>query len=156
MLFDLRPPCCGASAALVYENIPRSTLSQILIDLVYLRVSQINSSAYCVDMHTRDLLDRGEKVERLAMLQEWREAGQLFDQRERAALAWAETLVAGAGISDEYNAASAIFSEREIVDLAIAIGRLYSRGALARCSRSESARTKRRNRKTSTWRIDLH
>ena len=54
--------------------------------MVYLRVSQINNCAYCLDMHTRDLLKKGQKFEKLALVQAWAEAGNLFDDRERAAL----------------------------------------------------------------------
>ena len=104
----------------------QSDLSPVLVDLVYLRVSQINNCAYCLDMHTRDLLKKGVKVETLALVQAWREAGHLFDDRERAALAWAEsvTLVAQTGVPDAdavYEAARAVFDERELVDLTIAI-----------------------------------
>jgi AhpD family alkylhydroperoxidase len=129
----------------VYAYVSRSALSPILVDLVYLRVSQINNCAYCLDMHTRDLLKLGEKVERLALLQAWREAGDVFDQRERAALAWAETvtLVAETGIPDEdYNAARAVFDEQEIVDLTIAISLMnaYNRMAISFRNTPEAAR----------------
>src|ERR1700755_5677 len=109
----------------VYGYITQSALSPILVDLVYLRVSQINNCAYCLDMHTRDLLKRGQKVEKLALVQAWAEAGTLFDERERAALAWAETVtrVAETGVPDKaYQAARAGFEERELVDLTIALG----------------------------------
>ena len=109
----------------VYNYVTQSGLSPVLVDLVYLRVSQINNCAFCLDMHTRSLLKKGQKIEKLALLQAWPEAGDLFDERERAALAWAETvtLVAQTGIPDEaYQAVSAVFNEREIVDLTIAIG----------------------------------
>ena len=74
--------------------------------------------------HTRDLLKKGEKIEKLALVQAWAEAGNLFDERERAALAWAETVtrVAETNVPDEeYQAARAVFDERELVDLTIAI-----------------------------------
>ena len=109
----------------VYGYIVQSGLAPALIDLVYLRVSQINNCAFCLDMHTRDFLKRGEKIEKLALIQAWREAGHLFDERERAALAWAETVtrVAETGVPDEaYQAVRAVFDEKEIVDLTIAIG----------------------------------
>jgi AhpD family alkylhydroperoxidase len=104
--------------------------------LVYLRVSQINNCAYCLDMHTRDLLKKGQKVEKLALVQAWAEAGNLFDERERAALAWAETVtrVAETGVPDEaYEAARTVFEERELVDLTIAIGLMnaYNRMAIS-------------------------
>jgi AhpD family alkylhydroperoxidase len=89
-----------------------------------LRVSQINNCAYCLDLHTRDLLKKGQKIEKLALVQTWPEAGNLFDERERAALAWAETVtrVADNGVSDQaYQATRAVFEERELVDLTIAI-----------------------------------
>ncbi|MGY3390713.1 AhpD family alkylhydroperoxidase [Bradyrhizobium sp. USDA 3311] len=75
----------------VYGYIMQSNLPPALVDLVYLRISQINNCAYCLDSHTRDLLKKGVKIEKLALVQAWREAGNLFDERERAALAWAET-----------------------------------------------------------------
>ena len=120
----------------VYGYIQQSKLPAALVDLVYLRISQINNCAYCLDMHTRDLLKRGEKIEKLALLQAWPEAGDLFDERERAALAWAETVtrVADTGVPDEaYRAARAVFEERELVDLTIAVGLMnaYNRMAIS-------------------------
>jgi AhpD family alkylhydroperoxidase len=119
----------------VYGYIMQSGLSAVLVDLVYLRISQINNCAYCLDMHTRDLLKKGQKIEKLALVQAWAEAGDLFDERERAALAWAETVtrVAETGIPDQaYQAARAVFEERELVDLTIAIGlmNVYNRLAI--------------------------
>lgn len=120
----------------VYGYVTQSSLSPILVDLVYLRVSQINSCAYCLDMHTRDLLKKGQAIEKLALLQAWREAGTLFDERERAALAWAEsvTRVAETGVPDgDYEAARTVLDERELVDLTIAIGLMnaYNRMAIS-------------------------
>lgn len=119
-----------------YGYVMQTELSPVLVDLVYLRVSQINNCAYCLDMHTRDLLKKGVKVEKLALVQAWAEAGDLFDARERAALAWAEsvTRVAQTGVPDaDYQAARAVFDERELVDLTIAIGvmNLYNRMAIS-------------------------
>jgi AhpD family alkylhydroperoxidase len=120
----------------VYGYVTQTSLSPVLVDLVYLRVSQINNCAYCLDMHTRDLLKKGIKVEKLALLQAWEEAGNLFDARERAALAWAEsvTRVAETGVPDAaYDAARAVFDERELVDLTIAISLMntYNRMAIS-------------------------
>ena len=118
----------------VYGYVMQSSLSPVLVDLVYLRVSQINNCAYCLDMHTRDLLKRGVKIEKIALVQAWAEAGNLFDARERAALAWAEsvTRVSQTGVPDEdYQAARAIFDERELVDLTIAIGLMNTYNRLA-------------------------
>jgi AhpD family alkylhydroperoxidase len=108
----------------------------VLVDLVYLRISQINNCAYCLDMHTRDLLKKGVRIEKLALVQAWAEAGNLFDKRERAALAWAETVtrVSETGVPDQaFQAARAVFEERELVDLTIAIGlmNVYNRLAIS-------------------------
>jgi AhpD family alkylhydroperoxidase len=120
----------------VYGYVMQSGLSSVLVDLVYLRISQINNCAYCLDMHTRDLLKKGVRIEKLALVQAWAEAGDLFDKRERAALAWAETVtrVAETGVPDQaYQAARAVFNERELVDLTIAIGlmNVYNRLAIS-------------------------
>ncbi|MGY3590187.1 AhpD family alkylhydroperoxidase [Bradyrhizobium sp. USDA 4341] len=120
----------------VYGYVLQGNLPARLITLVYLRVSQINNCAYCLDMHTRDLLKSGVKIEKLALLQAWAEAGDLFDERERAALAWAETVtrVANTGVPDQaYEAARAVFDERELVDLTIAISLMnaYNRMAIS-------------------------
>lgn len=118
----------------VYGYITQSGLSAQLVELVYLRISQINGCAYCLDMHTSSLLKMGVKVEKLALLQVWREAETLFDAEERAALAWAETVtrVAETAIPDEdYRAARASFSEKQLVDLTIAIGLMNTYNRIA-------------------------
>ena len=120
----------------VYGYVMQSDLSPVLVDLVYLRVSQINNCAYCLDMHTRDLMKKGVEIEKLALVQAWREGGDLFDLRERAALAWAEsvTLVAQTGVPDAaYEVVRAVFNERELVDLTIAISLMntYNRMAIS-------------------------
>ena len=45
----------------VYGYVMQSGLPAVLVDLVYLRISQINNCAYCLDMHTRDLLKKGRR-----------------------------------------------------------------------------------------------
>ncbi|KVG64846.1 carboxymuconolactone decarboxylase family protein [Burkholderia pseudomultivorans] len=120
----------------VYGYVMQSGLAPALVELAYLRVSQINNCAYCLDMHTRELLKKGVPIEKLALVQAWAEAGALFDARERAALAWAEsvTRVAETGVPDAaYDAARAAFDERELVDLTIAISLMnaYNRMAIS-------------------------
>jgi AhpD family alkylhydroperoxidase len=113
----------------VYGYVMQSGLPGELVELVYLRASQINNCAYCLDMHTRDLIKRGEKVEKLALVQAWEEGGSLFSETERAALAWAEsvTRVAETGIPDSaYKAARAVFDEKQLIDLTIAISLMNS------------------------------
>ena len=120
----------------VYGYIMQSGLPADLVELVYLRISQINNCAYCLDMHTRDLIKKGVRIEKLALVQAWAEGGDLFSERERAALAWAETVtrVADTNVPDDaFQAARAVFSEKELVDLTIAIGLMntYNRMAIS-------------------------
>ena len=62
-----------------------SMVEQDLLDLIYYRVSQINGCAFCLDMHSKDLLARGEDQQRLLVLNAWREA-PFYSDRERAAI----------------------------------------------------------------------
>jgi AhpD family alkylhydroperoxidase len=107
----------------LYQYITGCGLDRALIDLVFLRVSQINGCAYCVDLHWRDLLKAGGDPRKINSVITWREA-PFFTARERAALAWAEslTLVAQTGAPDhDYAAVSAEFSAKEVADLSIVI-----------------------------------
>ncbi|CAB3889115.1 carboxymuconolactone decarboxylase family protein [Achromobacter ruhlandii] len=109
----------------VYAYLRQCGLPEALVNLVYLRVSQINGCAYCIDMHSRDLLRQGVAVDKLVLVPVWREAGPLFSGREQAALAWAEcvTRVADTGVPDaDYQAAAAEFNDKELADLTYAIG----------------------------------
>ncbi|WER50847.1 carboxymuconolactone decarboxylase family protein [Cupriavidus sp. WKF15] len=118
----------------VYGYIMQSGLDEVLVELVYLRVSQINGCAYCLDMHTRDLVKKGIKPEKLALVQAWHEAGRLFSDREKAALAWAEsvTRVADTHVPDDvFQAATVAFSEKELADLTMAISLMNAFNRLA-------------------------
>jgi AhpD family alkylhydroperoxidase len=118
----------------VYGHIMQSGLPTALVDLVYLRVSLINGCAFCIDMHSRDLIKGGMTVEKLVLVPAWREAGKLFDDKERAALAWAESVtnVSTTGVPDaDYDAAKAVFSDTELADLTIAIGLMNTYNRLA-------------------------
>jgi AhpD family alkylhydroperoxidase len=109
----------------VYVIVQKSGLPKQLVDLVYLRVSQINGCAYCIDMHSRDLLKSGLAVDKLILVPVWRDAGEVFSIRERAALAWAETVtrVAETSVPDaDYEAAATEFNDKELADLTYAIG----------------------------------
>ena len=126
----------------VYLAIQKSGLPKELVDLVYLRVSQINGCAYCIDMHSRDLLKSGITVDKLVLVPVWRDAGEVFSARERTALAWAETVtrVAETGIPDaDYEAAAAGFSDKELADLTYAIGLMNAFNRLGIAFRSTPA-----------------
>jgi AhpD family alkylhydroperoxidase len=120
--------------ASVLDYIGRSTLSKQLVDLVYLRVSQINGCAYCIGLHSDDLLKDGMAVEKLVLVPLWREAGALFSDQEQAALRWAETVtrVEQTGVpDDEFQAVARHFREKELADLTIAIGIMNAYNRLA-------------------------
>ena len=98
-------------------------LEPSLIELVKLRASQINGCAFCVDMHTKDARSRGETEQRLYAVVVWHDT-PFFTERERAALAWTEavTQVSWQHVSDDvYDLARRRFSEKELVDLTLAI-----------------------------------
>src|SRR3546814_8817079 len=100
----------------VHVTLQKSGLSQELVNLVYLRVSQINGCAYCIDMHSRDLLKLGVTVEKFVLVPVWRDSGEVFSTSERAALAWAETVtrVAETHVPDaDYEAADAELRSEE-------------------------------------------
>lgn len=101
----------------------KTNLPEELIHLVFLRVSQINGCAHCIDMHSRDLR-KTMSVDKITLLPVWDEVPHLFNDQERAALAWAEevTNVSQTHASDEaYAAASAAFEPKDLVDLTITI-----------------------------------
>jgi hypothetical protein len=90
-------------------------------------------------------VEGGYKVEKLVLVPAWREGGALFDDTERAALAWAETVtrVAETGVPDaEYEAAAAVFDRKQLVDLTIAIGLVnaYNRMAISFRATPEAAK----------------
>lgn len=101
-----------------------SGLEYSLIELVKTRASQINGCAYCIYMHTTDARKAGETEERLYLLSAWRESS-LYSERERAALAWTEslTLVAETGAPDDvYDGLEPHFTDEEKVNLTMLIG----------------------------------
>ena len=119
----------------VYLYIGKSGLASNLLNLVFLRVSQINGCAYCIDLHFRDALKDGIALDKLVLVAAWRETAQLFSDRERAALQWAEsiTLIAHTGAPDaDYAAIAAQFDAKELADLTVAIGliNVYNRIAI--------------------------
>lgn len=108
----------------VHHYVTKGTnLPEELIHLVFLRVSQINGCAHCIDMHTRDLL-KTMSVDKVALVPVWEEVPHLFSDQYRAALAWAEevTRVSETHASDQaYAAAAAAFEPKDLVDLTITI-----------------------------------
>lgn len=98
----------------------KSVIEDSLLDLVYFRVSQINGCAFCLDMHSKDMRIAGETEQRLYTINAWRET-PFFNDRERAALAYAEALTKATAPDDVYNEVCKHFSEQEVIDLTVAI-----------------------------------
>ncbi len=100
----------------------KAGIDQQLLELVKLRVSQINGCAYCVQLHAMRCERLGISADKLNLVVVWREA-PYFSPRERAALAWTEALTSLAdGVSDEiYAQAGTEFSEKELVYLTSAV-----------------------------------
>lgn len=120
----------------VYGYIRRCGLEKPLVDLAYLRASQLNGCAYCIDAHARDAMVEGASVAKLMLVSAWREADGHFSERERAVLAWAEivTLIGDGHVpEDAFIAARETLSDKELADLTIAIGliNVYNRLAIA-------------------------
>jgi len=100
-----------------------SGLEAPLLELVKSRASQMNGCAWCLDMHTKDARARGESEQRLYLLAVWREA-PCYSERERAALAWTESVTAlgPEGVPDEvYDQARRHFDAKALVDLTLAV-----------------------------------
>ena len=143
--FNTAAPAGMKALGGVYGYLAQSGLPTQLLHMVFLRASQLNGCAFCMDMHSRDLLKTGASVEKLVLVAGWREAEKLFSAKERAALRWTEsvTLVAQTYVPDaEYEAARAEFSEKELADLTIAIGLINAYNRLAISFRSIPAAAK--------------
>ena len=116
------------------EKYIKSTgLEPELVELVKLRASQINGCAYCIDMHTKDARSLGESEQRLYGVIAWRET-PFYTERERAALAWTEavTKISEDQVPDEvYDQVRKHFSEKELVDLTLAVIAINSWNRLA-------------------------
>ena len=104
-------------AMMVLSNAAAKDIDPELGELIKIRASQINHCAFCLDMHTRDARKHGVSEQKLDVLSAWEEAGDLFTERERAALALTEAIthVAESHVPDDvYVKAAAVFTEREL------------------------------------------
>lgn len=129
--FKLAPDAFKAITAL--EAAIKAGLELSLIELVKMRASQINGCAYCIHMHATDARKEGISEMRLYMLDAWRESS-LYTPRERAALAWTEslTLVAKTGAPDaDYDLVRKEFNDAELVNLSFLIGTINAWNRLA-------------------------
>jgi len=102
-------------------------LDKGLLELVKIRASQINGCAFCLQLHLNFARKLGVSAAKLDLVAAWREAGDRFDAREQAALAWAEAvtrLESGAASDADYEAVRAEFGEDEALYLTVAIGHI--------------------------------
>jgi len=107
--------------------------------LIKLRSSQINGCAYCIEMHTGESLKIGEPVERLTLLDAWRESSK-FSAEEKAILALTEevTLIHEHGVSDAvYKNAVEMFGENYVAQLIMAIITINSWNRISISTRME-------------------
>ena len=105
------------------EAVHSSTLDAAMLELVKIRASQLNGCGYCLDMHTKDATAIGVEEQRLHLVAAWREA-PCFSPRERAALAWCEslTMLSDSDVPDElFELLDDQFSPEEIVALTLAV-----------------------------------
>lgn len=118
----LTPQGCAALRALDL-HVKAGGLEASLLELVKMRVSQVNGCAFCLDMHWKLARARGETEQRLYGLEAWREA-PYYTERERAALEWTETITRvseGHVPDDVYERAARRFTPNELVDLTLAV-----------------------------------
>jgi AhpD family alkylhydroperoxidase len=118
----------GAQAALLAmgKSTEESGLDKTLVELVKLRVSQINNCAFCLQIHLNVSRRLGIPQEKLDLVATWHEAGT-FSDKECAALAWGETLTRldGHSVSDEaYESVRRHFSEAELIALSVAVANI--------------------------------
>ncbi|RZT04447.1 alkylhydroperoxidase AhpD family core domain-containing protein [Duganella sp. CF402] len=122
--FQLAPANLQAMIALS-GSVKKSSLGARLVELINLRVSQINGCGVCIDMHWRDLIKQGAEPRHLNALPGWREAPEsFFSARERAALNWAEAVNAlpHKQPSDaDFGELKEHFTDNEIAELSYAI-----------------------------------
>ncbi|MDR2325691.1 MAG: carboxymuconolactone decarboxylase family protein [Acidovorax sp.] len=115
------------------QALERSSLGKPLVELVYLRVSQINGCAFCLEMHAKALRGDGMADAKIDSLAGWR-VSALFSERERAALAWTESLVDVAHThapDADFAPLKAYFSDVEISDLSFAVALMSAFNRLA-------------------------
>jgi len=117
----------------VIDYISKCELEKDLVDIVYLRVSQMNGCSYCIDLHWKDAIKAGIDGRKLNGVICW-DIVPFFSDRERAALKWAEVMI-GLQAADEYDKAYDLlkmhFYEKEICDLTFAIAQMNALNRIA-------------------------
>ena len=119
---DVMTAMIGLETYLTRQSRREDGVDKPLMELVKIRVSQINQCAYCLDMHAKDARALGETEQRIYALSAWRET-PFFSDRERAALAWAEAnTLLPQGVSQQlFEEVREQFSEAQLANLTLAI-----------------------------------
>jgi AhpD family alkylhydroperoxidase len=138
--FDLRAASPGGFAAMMKLNahVNASGLDAALLELVKIRVSQLNGCAFCIELHVAAARRLGVDEQRMHLVAAWREAPGL-GAAERAALDWAEALTR---LPDEdalgaaFARARAIYSVEQIAELSLAVAEINAWNRLMRAART--------------------
>jgi AhpD family alkylhydroperoxidase len=119
--YRLDPGSHRAARALV-DHLAAGPLEPALLILVYLRASQLNACAFCLELHTRQARDTGIAQEKLELLAAWPDA-PCFSEPERAALALTEAVTRlDGGVSDRvWDQVGAHFDDEQTASLLWAI-----------------------------------
>lgn len=134
-------PDIGKHGLALQQAIDAVGLDKTLLILIQIRVSQLNGCAFCINMHTREAKRLGVSETRIYLLDAWHES-TLFDERERALLAWTEALsriaTHGPPADNLFDALKLQFSDREIVGITSAVAMIHYWNRLAIGSKAVS------------------
>jgi AhpD family alkylhydroperoxidase len=141
--FDLRTASPGGYAAMLGLNaqVSASGLDAGMLELIRIRVSQINGCAFCIAMHVAAARKLGIGEQHMHLLAVWREA-PIYSAAERAALAWAEVLteLPGGEVSDDsYQRTCAQFPGTQTVELTLAVVEINAWNRLMMAARTPPA-----------------
>lgn len=126
-------PGLGEGIQAVIKSVHRGGVPPATLELVHLRVSQINGCAWCLNHGFMSARNAGETDERLSLIAGWREA-HCYTDAEKAALglAEAETRIADKGDvpDDVWDLAAKYYDEKQLYALVmwIALVNLFNRG----------------------------
>ena len=115
------------------EVLETGSVNKKLLNLIYLRISQINGCAYCTQLHGRDLRNDGEIPERMDTLAAWKESPH-FTHEERLALRWAEavTFLNGQQVpKEQFDELRTCYSDTQIAELTFAIASINAWNRIA-------------------------
>lgn len=122
-LFQLAPDSYAAMRQLAETTVRKATragISEEVVHLIKIRVSQINGCPLCIEMHTREARAAGVGEDRIYLLNAWEHVDEYFTDRERAALRLAEgiTVLQPDGVSDDvYEYARKQYTEEQVAHL---------------------------------------